>query len=48
MPDSAYIAALKMLGRRELSEWQVRQRLARKAFEPDEGIEAAIVRLTQR
>ena len=44
MPDSAYIAALKMLGRRELSERQVRQRLARRGYEDDE-IETAIGRL---
>ena len=41
---SAYIDGLKMLGRRELSEKQVRQRLARKEHEPDE-IEEAIARL---
>ena len=46
MPDSAYIAALKMLGGRELSERQVRQRLARRGYEDDE-IEAAIGRLKQ-
>ena len=44
MPDSAYIAALKMLGRRELSERQVRQRLARRGYD-DESIDEAIVRL---
>jgi regulatory protein len=42
--DSAYIDGLKMLGRRELSEQQVRQRLARKDYEPDE-IDEAIARL---
>jgi len=46
MPDSAYVAALKMLGGREMSERQVRQRLARRGYAPDE-IDAAIVRLTQ-
>lgn len=46
MPDSAYIAALKMLGGRELSERQVRQRLTRRGYDEDE-IEAAIRRLTQ-
>ena len=46
MPDSAYIAALKMLGGRELSERQVRQRLTRRGYD-DEEIEAAIGRLTQ-
>jgi regulatory protein len=45
MPDSAYIAALKMLGRRELSERQVRQRLARRGYD-DESIDEAIARLT--
>ena len=45
MPDSAYIAALKMLGRRELSERQVRQRLARRGYD-DESIDEAVVRLT--
>jgi len=39
-----YIDGLKMLGRRELSERQVRQRLARKGHEPD-AIDAAIARL---
>jgi regulatory protein len=41
---SAYIDALKMLGRRELSETQVRQRLARKGHEQDD-IDTAVVRL---
>ena len=41
---SAYIDGLKMLGRRELSEKQVRERLARKAYEPDE-IDEAVARL---
>jgi len=45
MPDSAYIAALKMLGGRELSERQVRQRLARRGYD-DESIDQAITRLT--
>ena len=43
MPD-AYIVALTMLSRRELSEAQVRARLARKAF-PDDDIDAAVERL---
>ena len=42
----AYITALTMLSRRELSEAQIRTRLARKAFE-DDDIEAAIERLRQ-
>ena len=46
MPDSAYIAALKMLGGRELSERQVRQRLARRGFDEDE-IDAAVARLVK-
>ncbi len=41
---NAYIDGLKMLGRRELSEQQVRQRLARKEYAPDE-IEEAVARL---
>ena len=44
MPDSAYIAALKMLGGRELSERQVRQRLARRSYDED-AIDAAVARL---
>jgi regulatory protein len=42
--SSAYIDGLKMLGRRELSEQQVRQRLARKEHAQDD-IDAAIARL---
>jgi regulatory protein len=42
----AYLAGLKMLGRRELSEAQVRQRLARRGYEP-EGVDAAVARLRQ-
>lgn len=41
---SAYVDGLRMLGRRELSEAQVRQRLARKGHQPDE-IDAAVDRL---
>ena len=44
MPDSAYIAALKMLGGRELSARQVRQRLARRGYD-EEAIDAAVARL---
>jgi regulatory protein len=40
----AYVAALKLLGRRELSEAQVRQRLARRQHDPD-AIDAAVARL---
>jgi regulatory protein len=43
---SAYIDGLKMLGRRELSEQQVRQRLARKAYPQDE-IDEAVARLRE-
>ena len=41
---SAYIDGLKMLGRRELSETQIRQRLARKEHDP-EAIDEAVERL---
>ena len=41
---SAYIDGLKMLGRRELSEKQVRQRLARKEYD-QEAIDEAVARL---
>ena len=43
---SAYVDGLKMLGRRELSEQQVRQRLARKEYEQDE-IDDAVARLRE-
>ena len=43
---SAYIDGLKLLGRRELSEKQVRQRLARKEYEQDE-IDEAVARLRE-
>jgi regulatory protein len=41
---NAYIDALKMLGRRELSEAQLRQRLGRREHAPD-AIDAAVARL---
>ena len=41
---SAYVTGLRMLARRELCEAQVRTRLTRRQFEPDE-IEEAIARL---
>jgi regulatory protein len=47
MPDparAAYAAGLAMLSRRELSEAQIRERLARKEHEPD-AIEEAVARL---
>jgi regulatory protein len=40
----AYVTGLRMLARRELSEAQVRQRLTRKDFRPEE-IDAAVQRL---
>jgi regulatory protein len=43
---SAYIDGLKMLGRRELSEKQVRQRLARKEYDQEE-IDEAVARLRE-
>ena len=45
MVNPAYIDGLKMLARRELSEAQIRQRLARKQHGPDE-IDAAVARLS--
>ena len=44
MSDDTYLTALKMLGRRELSEAQLRQRLLRRQHDPD-AIEAALTRL---
>jgi regulatory protein len=41
---SAYVDGLKLLARRELSESQVRQRLARKGHAPDD-VDAAVARL---
>lgn len=41
---SAYVTGLKLLARRELCETQVRTRLARRQFAPDD-IETAIARL---
>ena len=43
---SAYLDGLKMLGRRELSEQQVRQRLARKDYGQDE-VDEAVARLRE-
>ena len=43
---SAYVDGLKMLARRELSEAQVRQRLARKGHDAD-AIDEAIARLRE-
>jgi len=44
LAGNPYLDGLKLLARRELSEQQVRQRLARKGHEPD-AIDAAIARL---
>ena len=44
MTDPAYSAALAMLARRELSEAQLRERLARREHSP-EAIDAAVARL---
>ncbi len=44
--SSAYIDGLKMLGRRELSEKQIRQRLARKEYS-QEDIDEAVARLRE-
>jgi regulatory protein len=44
LADSTYVAALKMLGRRELSEVQIRQRLARRGHQA-EDIDTAVARL---
>jgi len=42
--NDTYLAALKMLARRELSEAQLRQRLTRREHDPD-AIDAALTRL---
>ena len=44
MSQDTYLVALKMLARRELSEAQVRQRLAKRG-ESQESIDAAVTRL---
>jgi regulatory protein len=46
LADSAYLTALKQLARRELSEAQLRQRLTRRKFSPDD-IDTTIARLLQ-
>jgi len=43
---SAYVDALKMLGRRELSEAQIRQRLARRGH-GEAAVDAAVARLKE-
>jgi regulatory protein len=47
MTHSAYVAAVKMLARRELSEAQVRQRLARLGYDSD-AIADAVARLKEQ
>ena len=44
MAENAYVTALTLLARRELSEAQVRQRLSRRGFSPDD-IDGAVTRL---
>jgi regulatory protein len=44
--SNAYVEGLKMLARRELSEHQVRERLARKGHE-DDAIDVAVARLRE-
>jgi regulatory protein len=46
LAENAYVTALTLLARRELSEAQVRQRLSRRGFTPDE-IDDAVTRLRQ-
>ena len=46
MAETAYLTALQQLARRELSEAQIRQRLSRRGFTP-EDIDSAIDRLRQ-
>jgi regulatory protein len=43
-PERAYVAGLKLLAARELAEAQVRERLLRRQFSPDE-VDAAVARL---
>jgi regulatory protein len=46
LADNAYLTALRQLGRRELSEAQIRQRLSRRGFTPDD-VDTAVARLRQ-
>src|SRR5437867_12855096 len=46
MADDAYVAGLKLLAARELSEQQVRQRLARRGFDRD-AVDGAVARLRE-
>ncbi|MGH9347404.1 MAG: RecX family transcriptional regulator, partial [Vicinamibacterales bacterium] len=43
-PGRAYLSGLEMLARRELSEAQLRARLARRRLDPDD-VDAAVSRL---
>lgn len=45
-PRDTYVAALKMLARRDLSEAQVRQRLKREGYD-DDAIDEAVARLRE-
>jgi regulatory protein len=47
-PNTAYLDGLKLLARRELSEAQVRQRLARRGHDPGDIDEAVERLLTER
>ena len=46
MTDSTYLAGLRMLARRELSEQEIRQRLARRHHDRD-AIDSAVARLKE-
>ena len=46
MAESAYVAGLSLLARRELSERQVRQRLTRRGYDASD-VDAAVTRLRQ-
>jgi regulatory protein len=46
LADNAYLTALRQLARRELSEAQIRRRLSRRGFTPDD-IDTAVARLRQ-
>jgi regulatory protein len=46
LAENAYLTALRQLARRELSEAQIRQRLSRRGFTPDD-IDSTVARLRQ-
>jgi regulatory protein len=46
LAENAYLTALRQLARRELSEAQLRQRLSRRGFTPDD-IDSTVARLLQ-